>query len=254
MLGGATTAHSSTLLSFESCTFISTFLQSSIILVEDTRLLLKKPSSSFLPNLLLVAPVQVWLRYLVPQLTPLSQESTPQPSHYNKADGLLHGNRLQHWVPLFAEFAEAIRHKLNRPKYGELLFQNVRIICFLYCKIDETCTPGTGPMNNEELAERRPDAEIIQRALYSGYLKVHGMKVLTVVFPNGIITYLYGPVSARENDISLLNLSWLNEHLVALQPEITAAWANGENLLYFSLYGDKIFLYLQCITHAHEAF
>jgi hypothetical protein len=76
--------------------------------------------------------------------------------------------------------------------------------------------------------------------------------VLTVVFPNGIIGYLYGPVSARENDIGLLNLSWLNEHLVALQPEITAAWANGDNLLYFSLYGDKIFPYLQCITHAHE--
>jgi len=76
--------------------------------------------------------------------------------------------------------------------------------------------------------------------------------VLTVVFPNGIIGYLYGPVSARENDIGLLNLSWLNEHLVALQLEITAAWANGDNLLYFSLYGDKIFPYLQCITHAHE--
>jgi hypothetical protein len=36
---------------------------------------------------------------------------------------------------------------------------------------------------------------------------------------------------------------------VALQPEIAAAWANG---LFFSLYGDKIFPYLQCITHAHE--
>jgi hypothetical protein len=107
----------------------------------------------------------------------------------NKADGLLHGNCLQRWVPLFGEFAEAIRHKLNRPQYGELLFEDVRIVGFLDCKIDETCTPGTGRMNNEELAERRPGAEIIQRALYSGYLKVHGLKVLTVVFPNGIIAY-----------------------------------------------------------------
>jgi len=40
--------------------------------------------------------------------------------------------------------------------------------------------------------------------------------------------------------------------LVALQLEIAAAWANGKNILYFSLYGDKIFPYLQCITHAHE--
>jgi hypothetical protein len=59
-------------------------------------------------------------------------------------------------------------------------------------------------------------------------------------------------VSARENDIGFLNLSWLNEHLVALQPEVAAAWANRENIHYFSLYGDKIFPYLQCITHAHE--
>jgi hypothetical protein len=153
---------------------------------------------------------------------------------------------------LFGEFAEAIRRKLNRPQYGELLFEDVRIVGFLDCKIDETWTPGTGPMNPEELAERRPCAEIIQRALYSGYLKIHGLKVLTVVFSNGIIAYLYGPVSTRENGIGLLNLSWLNEHLVALQPEITAAEANGDNLLYFSLYGDKIFPYLQRITHAHE--
>jgi hypothetical protein len=170
----------------------------------------------------------------------------------NKADGVLHGNCLQHWVHLFPEFVEAIRRKLNWPLYGKLLFNDVHIVGFLYCKIDDTCTPGTGPLNDEELAERCPGAEIIQRALYSGYLKVHGLKVLTVVFPNGIIAYLYGPVSARENETGLLNLSWLNEHLVALQLEIAAAWANGKNILYFSLYGDKIFPYLQWITHAHE--
>jgi hypothetical protein len=41
--------------------------------------------------------------------------------------------------------------------------------------------------------------------------------------------------------------------LVALQLEIAAAQANGDNILYFSLYGDKVFPYLQCITHAHSA-
>jgi hypothetical protein len=90
-------------------------------------------------------------------------------------------------------------------------------------------------------------------AYNSGYLKRHGLKVLTVVFPNGIIAYLYGPVSTRENNIALLNMSWLNEPLVALQPENAAARANGEQILFFSLYGDKIFPDLQCITHAHEA-
>jgi hypothetical protein len=54
-----------------------------------------------------------------------------------------------------------------------------------------------------------------------------------VVFPNGIISYLYGPVSAKENDIGLLNMSWLNDHLVALQPDITLRRAQGEDVLYF---------------------
>jgi hypothetical protein len=67
------------------------------------------------------------------------------------------------------------------------------------------------------------------------------------------ISYLYGPVSARENDIALLNMSWLNEHLIALQPEIAERRANGENILFFSLFEDRIFPYLACITHAHEA-
>jgi hypothetical protein len=80
-------------------------------------------------------------------------------------------------VPLFTKFAEVTKCKLNQPQYSELLFGCVHIIGFLDCKIDKTCTPGTGPINGEELAERRPGAEIIQRALYSGYLKCHGLKV-----------------------------------------------------------------------------
>jgi hypothetical protein len=37
----------------------------------------------------------------------------------NKADGVLQGNCLQHWVHLFPQFVEAIRNKLNRPQYGD---------------------------------------------------------------------------------------------------------------------------------------
>jgi hypothetical protein len=48
--------------------------------------------------------------------------------HDNKAERILHGNCLQCWVHLFPEFAEAIKNKLNRPQYGELLFENVRIV------------------------------------------------------------------------------------------------------------------------------
>jgi hypothetical protein len=71
----------------------------------------------------------------------------------NKADGVLHGNCLEHWVHLFPQF------------------DNVHIVSFLDCKVDETCTPGTGPFNDEQLAPRQPGAEFIQRVMNSGHLK-----------------------------------------------------------------------------------
>jgi hypothetical protein len=44
------------------------------------------------------------------------------------------------------------------------------------------------------------DAWILQESIYSGYVRCHGLKILSVVFPNGLIGYVYGPISAREND------------------------------------------------------
>jgi hypothetical protein len=76
--------------------------------------------------------------------------------------------------------------------------------------------------------------------MYFGYLKLHGLKVLIIVFPNGIIAYLYCPVSARENDIALLNMSWTNEHLMALQPEIAELRAQGENIFFFFVQGQNL--------------
>ena len=74
-----------------------------------------------------------------------------------------------------------------------------------------------------------------------------------VVFPNGLIGYLYGPISARENDNGALNGSELNQHLMDLQDEIAQARERGEQVLYYSLYGDAIFPILHCITRRHRA-
>jgi hypothetical protein len=65
-------------------------------------------------------------------------------------------------------------------------------------------------MTDEELADQWEEADLIQEAVYSGYVKAHGIKVLTVFFPNEITGYLYGPISGRENNIAVLNMSWLN--------------------------------------------
>ncbi len=77
-------------------------------------------------------------------------------------------------------------------------------------------------MKDWQLALRHEDAWI-QESIYSGYIKHHGLKILSVVFPNGLIGYVYGPTSARENDNSSLNgsESELNQHIMDLQVEIT---------------------------------
>jgi len=56
---------------------------------------------------------------------------------------------------------------------------------------------------------------------------------LKVVFWKEIIAYLNGPNSVQENNIGLLNMSRLNNHLVALQPDIKRQRAQGEDVLYF---------------------
>jgi len=97
----------------------------------------------------------------------------------NKARGLLHDGVgcLQRWAPLFSDFAEITKRKLNIPQYGGLAFETCRFIGFLDCKLDETCTPGSGPMMDEELADRWEEADLTQEAVYSGYVKAHGIKV-----------------------------------------------------------------------------
>ncbi len=80
-------------------------------------------------------------------------------------------------------------------------------------------------MIDEELAEWWPLADLIQEAVYSGYVKAHVIKVLIVLFPNGITGYLYGPISGYENDITAM---------------------------YYALFSDSIFPYHACITHHHR--
>jgi hypothetical protein len=59
---------------------------------------------------------------------------------------------------------------------------------------------------------------------------------------DGIIAYLYHAVSARENDIVLLNMLWLNQHSMELQLEITE-WKVDElrrRLHFFFIWGQYL--------------
>ncbi len=107
-------------------------------------------------------------------------------------------------------------------------------------------------MDDCQLAPRHEGHGILQELVYSGYAKCHGLKVLTVVFPNGLIGCLSGAISPCENNCRALDSSCLKAEIQRLQPEVAAARACGENLLYFSLYGDAIFPLLHCITRSHR--
>jgi hypothetical protein len=76
-------------------------------------------------------------------------------------------------------------------------------------------------MMDEELADWWEDTDLIQEAVYSCNIKAHGNKLLMVLFPNRITGYLYSPISGHENDIAVLNMSWLNNQLLLLQEKVT---------------------------------
>jgi hypothetical protein len=62
----------------------------------------------------------------------------------------------------------------------------------------------------DQALQKIGDAEILQESVYSGCIRCHGLKIILAVFLNGMIGYVYGPISGRENDIDALNMSQLN--------------------------------------------
>ena len=120
------------------------------------------------------------------------------------------------------------------------------IFGFIDCSIDQISTPFSGPRGDYEGAARQVEFPDGQRAYYSGYTHYHGYKVLTVVTPDGI-SYVYGPVSARPNDINVLNMSNLNNYMHRLQLGLFET-STGDEVIY-SVFGDGIFnLGLWCIS------
>jgi len=145
-------------------------------------------------------------------------------------DNILAANSIYRWVHLFPEFADAIERKcgLQRTFTDSNGIQHeipgvlwppgtFPYVGFVDCSMFKTYTPGTGPIGDYIDAPRRPDCYDIQRTVYSGYKKFHGIKVLTVLFPNGITACVFGPTSARHNDLGVWNLSQLNDTMYEAQ-------------------------------------
>eukprot|EP00732_Lithocolla_globosa_P001779 Lithocolla_globosa_v1_NODE_970_length_3007_cov_25.984417.p2 type:complete len:161 gc:universal NODE_970_length_3007_cov_25.984417:745-1227(+) len=111
---------------------------------------------------------------------------------------------------------------------------------FVDDKCWETCRPGGGPAEPGEDAERWDPT--IQRAFYTGWLKVHGLKWQTLVFPNGMTGDMFGPASIRHNDRWMQRESKLNDRLSDVQ--------SGEAKQFYS-YGDAEFVLQSHMKRRH---
>ena len=97
----------------------------------------------------------------------------------------------------------------------------------------------SGPHGDYEGAARKAEYEAMQETFYTGYKKLHGIKVEEIHLPNGM-SFLFGPVSARHNDVGVLHMSNIDNYLAAIQDGMfTVETANGPRSVQYSVLGDS---------------
>ena len=104
--------------------------------------------------------------------------------------------------------------------------------CFGF--VDGTVRPCSRPRQN-------------QRILFNGHKRMHALKFQLVVFPNGLICNLYGPVEGRRHDSGMLAESRLLDQL-----QLHAYTPNGKPLC---IYGDPAYplrVYLQALYQGNR--
>ena len=156
---------------------------------------------------------------------------TNRPSHTCQHEQFANRGRYQILASRLGRSGELKNKILLDPRFFLRSLVLVSFFGFIDGSYWETCTPGTGPHGDYERAQRHPDWYLIQRAVYSGYKRIHGLLLLTVMLPNGI-TFLFGPGSARRNDRGLVNMSGLDDFLGDTQSN---RFPGG---IEYALYGD----------------
>lgn len=164
-------------------------------------------------------------------------------ARYKRTVGHQYLHRVVHRFP---EFFDAIQKRVRDAKLHTdtngnewrspgLAFLPYRIFGFIDCSIYKTSIPFSGPDGDYEGAPRKERYAISQRSIYTRFKKVHGIKMETVLLPNGIST-IYGPGSARRHDTGgMLRMSGLNDFLVNIQqgrPETTPLYAGLGDCIY----------------------
>jgi len=161
------------------------------------------------------------------------------------------------FLPLFGEFRDAteaycqkdllyIHHQGNATLIPGLTELPLNICGFIDDTIGPILVPFSGLAGDYEGAPRQPQYILAQESVYTGYKKLHGHKMETVFFPNGMST-CFGPVSAQQNDRGTLTMSGLDRFLVLIQAHLPPH-------LQCMVFGDSIFRgNLQMITSYYRA-
>ncbi len=136
----------------------------------------------------------------------------------------------------FPVFARKIAQKFNQERYyidnntGERIdIESTTVpeddfaIAFLGdSSAFETCTMGTGPNGVYAHTMRKDNAYVNQRAIYSGYKKMHGLTVLSIMTPDGInYIYVKNPVTKSNR---LPNTTLLPHPRRAIYQSIIMEW------------------------------
>ncbi len=164
---------------------------------------------------------------------------------------------LLRFLPQFERFRDAIQQYCQKDRcyhnhQGNVTWvpglEKLPYIIFGWIEgtIDKVLVPFSGPDGDFDGAPRRAQYIDAQESVYSGWKKLHGIKLEMVLLPNGIST-LFGPVSARQNDRGTLNLSGLNRFLTLIQASLPAHRS-------CMVFGDSIYRgILQNITSYYRA-
>lgn len=129
------------------------------------------------------------------------------------------------------------------PGLEYILFELFRTFGFLDCMQLAMSRPGSGPINEND--ERNPENWHIQRAFFTKYGKMWGMKCQGTFFPNGILGNCFFTLVAQ-NDKGVINISGLEEELERLlMPHVL------ENGTLPVLYADDIYDPSTVITKAN---
>lgn len=144
-------------------------------------------------------------------------------------------DNLDYWSTTFSDCANSIYKRLLANGMSPLAMDSEHnyfaVAGFIDGTIQPCVRPGGGPVGKGGKNANRHDS-LIQRAFYTGWKKLHGLKWQGVTLPNGIIADFWGPISARHNDIYILRVSQIHQR-----------WKNAQvgNSAQFKLFGDGIY-------------